>query len=100
MSVPKYKLRIPDYLVKFIRTLHPEIKRKIKVALKSITTEPDSGKLLKDELEEFRSVKVSRFRIIYRLKGSKEIQIVAIGPRATIYEETYRLIKKESIKIK
>lgn len=37
---------------------------------------------------------VSRFRIIYRLNAKKEIQIVAIGPMATIYEETYRLITK------
>ena len=93
-----YKLRIPDYLVKFIRTLHPDIKRKIKGAIKNITAEPYSGKLLKDELEGLRSMRVSRFRIIYRLIASKEIQIVAIGPRATIYEETYRLIKKEGNK--
>ena len=93
-----YKLRIPYYLVEFIRTLHPDIKRKIKGALKNITAEPYSGKLLKDELEGLRSIRVSRFRIIYRLKASKEIQIVAIGPRATIYEETYRLIKKEGNK--
>ena len=91
-----YKLRIPDYLVKFIRTLHPELKRKIKVAFKNITEGPYSGKMLKDELEGLRSLRVSRFRIIYKLKASKEIQIVAIGPRTTIYEETYRLIKKGS----
>ena len=89
-----YKLRIPDYLVKSIRTLHPEIKRKVKSALKSIIEKPYSGKLLKDELGGLRSVRVSRFRILYRLEAKKEIQIVAIGPRATIYEETYRLIKK------
>jgi mRNA interferase RelE/StbE len=89
-----YKLRIPNYLVKFIRTLHPEIKRKIRSALKSITAEPYSGKLLKDELAGLRSIRVSRFRIVYLLGAKKEIQIVAIGPRATIYEETYRLIKK------
>ena len=87
-------LRIPDHLVKFIRTLHPEIKRKVKSALRSIIAKPYSGKLLKDELGGLRSVRVSRFRIIYLFDNKKEIQIVAIGPRATIYEETYRLIKK------
>ncbi|MBW1818896.1 MAG: type II toxin-antitoxin system RelE/ParE family toxin [Deltaproteobacteria bacterium] len=61
-----------------------------------MTKEPDFGKPLKDELEGLRSIRVSRFRIIYRMEGSKVIQIVAIGPRASIYEETYRLIKKES----
>jgi len=34
------------------------------------------------------------FRIIYRIAGPHEIQIVAMGPRASIYQETYRLIRK------
>ena len=96
VPMPVYKLRIPHYMVKFIRGLHPELKRKIKGSLKSLTAEPDAGKPLKDDLEGLRSIRVSRFRIIYRLVGSKEIQIVAIGPRASIYKETYRLLKKES----
>ena len=90
-----HKLRVPDYLVKFIRGLHPELKRKIKGSLKNIIAAPDLGRPLKDELEGLRSVRVSRFRILYRLVDPKEIQIIAIGPRTSIYEETYRLIKKE-----
>ena len=91
-----YKLRVPDHLVGFIRGLHPEIKRKIKGSLKIIAAEPGSGKPLKDELEGLRSLRVSRFRIVYRIAGPEEIQIVAIGPRDRIYEETYRLIRRES----
>ena len=94
--MPMYRLRIPHFLVKFIRGLHPELKRKIKESLKIITKEPDSGKPLKDELEGLRSIRVSRFRIIYQIESPKVIQIFAIGPRSSIYEETYRLIKKES----
>ena len=95
-----HRLRIPDYLVKFISGLHPGLKRKIKGTLKRITLEPDSGKPLKDELEGYRSIRVSRFRIIYRVESPNVIQIAAVGPRATIYEETYRLIKRESKDIK
>ena len=91
-----FRLRIPDYLVKFIRGLHPDLKRKIRASLKRVTEEPDLGKPLKDELEGFRSIRVSRFRIIYRVAGPKEIQVVAIGPRTSIYEETFRLITRES----
>jgi mRNA interferase RelE/StbE len=90
-----YSLRVPDHLVKFIRELHSEIKKKIKGSLKNITTEPNAGKLLKDELKGLRSFRVSRFRIIYRIAARKEIQIIAIGPRERIYEETYRLIRRE-----
>ena len=92
-----YKLRVPDQLAEFIRNLHPEIKRKIKGSLRNIANEPNSGKPLKDDLEGLRSFRVSRFRIVYRVAGPKEIQVIAIGPRALIYEETYRLIKKEGI---
>jgi len=91
-----YKLRVPDHLAEFIRGLHPEIKRKIKGSLKNIATEPNSGKLLKEELEGLRSFRVSRFRIVYQIAEPREIQIIAIGPRERIYEETYRLIRKES----
>ena len=94
--MPMYKLRVPDHLAEFIRGLHPEIKRKIKGSLKNIATEPNSGKPLKEELEGQRSFRVSRFRIVYRIAEPREIQIIAIGPRERIYEETYRLIRKES----
>ena len=91
-----YKLRVPDHLAEFIRGLHPEIKRKIKGSLKNIATEPNSGKLLKEELEGLRSFRVSRFRIVYQIAEPREIQFIATGPRERIYEETYRLIRKES----
>jgi len=93
--MPVYKLRVPDHLVEFIRALHPEIKRKIKGSLKNIATEPNPGKALKEELEGLRSFRISRFRIVYRIAGPKEIQIIAIGPRKRIYKETYRLIRND-----
>ena len=90
-----YKLRIPEYQSNDIILLHPEIKKKIKHALITIINDPYTGKALKDELKGLRSFRVKRLRIIYQVAGEKEIQIVALGPRACIYEETYRLIKKE-----
>ncbi len=42
-----------------------------------------------------RSYRVSRFRIIYRLVQEKRIEIIAVGPRERIYEETYRLVTKK-----
>ena len=90
------KLRVPDESVAFIRECHPKLKRKIKAGLQHIVTEPESGKSLRDELEGLNSYRISRFRIIYRISSKQTIDIVAIGPRKTIYEETYRIIKKES----
>ena len=90
------KLRVPGEIVALIRGCHPQLKRKIRAGLKHIVIEPEIGKSLKDELEGLRSYRISRFRIIYRISSKKIIDVVAIGPRQTIYEETYRIIKKET----
>ena len=94
MDPNRYKLRVTDEIARFIRSIHPELKRKIKSALKIISSTPDAGKALRDDLAGLRSFRVSRFRIIYRISG-RTIEIIAVGPRERIYEETYRLIKKE-----
>jgi len=94
--LPQLKLRVPLEIVTFIRGCHPKLKRKIRAGLQHIMTEPESGKSLKDDLEGLKSYRISRFRIIYRISSKKIIDLVAIGPRKTIYEETYRIIKKES----
>jgi mRNA interferase RelE/StbE len=94
MNPNLYKLRVTDEMERFIRSLHPELKRKLKGALKIISSTPDAGKALRDDLAGLRSFRVSRFRIIYRI-SLRTIEIIAIGPRERIYEETYRLIKKK-----
>ena len=90
-----YKLRIPDDTVSIIRGLHPQLKMKIKAALQEITHDPSTGKALKDELNGLWSYRIKRIRIIYRISEKKLIDIIALGPRKTIYEETYRLLKKK-----
>jgi mRNA interferase RelE/StbE len=87
-----YKLRVPDDIAHFLRALHPDLKRKIKAALKILVSSPEAGKILREELDGLRSFPVSRFRIICRIKG-RAIEIIAVGPRQRIYQETYRLIK-------
>ncbi len=98
MKQSLYRLRVPDEIAVLIRDLHPHLKRKIKSSLLEILSNPRSGKPLKDELAGLWSYRVSRFRIIYRIPRSRRIDLVAIGPRERIYEETFRLIKDEQKK--
>jgi mRNA interferase RelE/StbE len=90
----RYRLRVPDEIADFLRSLHPEIKRKATAVLDIITSDPDAGKSLHDELKGLKSFRIGRFRIIYRVGSKRIIEIVAIGPRKTVYQETYRLLKK------
>jgi mRNA interferase RelE/StbE len=87
------KLRVPDEVADLIRGMHPAIKKKVKASLKAIMQDPYSGKALKEELASLWSFRVSHFRIIYKIV-SKEIQIITIGPRSKIYQETYCLLSK------
>ena len=90
-----YKLLVPKDARELIGTMHPFLKRKVKASLKIILSEPYSGKALMDELSGLRSFRISSFRIICRIKEPERIELVAIGPRERIYEETFRMIQKE-----
>ena len=74
--------------------MHPDLKKKVRASLQFILSEPHSGKTLKDDLSGLWSFRVGGFRIIYRIADSIVIEIVAIGPRERIYEETFKLLKK------
>lgn len=90
------KLRMSPETADLISSLYPILKRKIKAALQIILSDADSGKALKDELKGLWSYRVGKFRVIYRVpKQNDVIEIIAIGPRKTIYEETLNLIVKE-----
>jgi mRNA interferase RelE/StbE len=89
------KLRIPDHIATLIRGLHPRLKKKVKGALQALLSAPHAGKTLKEPLSGLRSFRVSRFRIIYRLSKKGYTQVVALGPRERIYEETYRIVSRE-----
>jgi mRNA interferase RelE/StbE len=91
------KFRISDEMRDQISHLHPDIKQKIRRVLSEVIKNPLCGKPLRGELEGMRSFRVGKFRIIYRL-ASDIIEIIALGPRRSIYQETLRLIRREEQK--
>ena len=91
----RYRLRVPGRIEELVRGLHPDLKRKIRAGLDVIRTDPAAGKELRDELAGLRSLRVGRVRIVYRVAGRRLIDLVAIGPRRTIYQETLRLLRRE-----
>jgi mRNA interferase RelE/StbE len=92
--VKPYRLRVPASVDELVRTLHPDLKQKIRAGLDLIRNDSTSGKPLQDELASLRSLRVGRFRIIYRVGPGHTIELVSIGPRRTIYEETLRLLRR------
>ena len=79
-------LKVPDGVRDIIRRLHPELKRKVRDALTDILADPGCGKALTRELDGYWSLRIGRHRIIYR-PDRAGAEIVAFGPRRTIYED-------------
>ncbi|HXW69133.1 MAG TPA: type II toxin-antitoxin system RelE/ParE family toxin [Dissulfurispiraceae bacterium] len=99
MRAARVKLKMTDETAAFVCSFHPELKRKIKAALQVILNDAQAGKVLKDELEGLRSFRVGKFRIVYRIGAKGQtIEIAAIGPRKSIYEETLRLLRRGILK--
>jgi mRNA interferase RelE/StbE len=83
-------LKVPSTVRSVIRHLHPDLKRKIRAGLTDILADPACGKPLRGDLAGLFSLRIGRFRIVYR-PDAAGAEIVAIGPRATIYGEASRL---------
>ena len=94
-----YRIEMPRVLRDLIRHLPPELKAKVKAALRSISDDPYRSKELRDELAGLRSFRVARSRVIYRIIGST-VQIVALGPRTDIYERAAAELSKKLRKSK
>jgi|SRR3990172_2331124 len=89
--MPARTLKTPATVRSLIRNMHPQLKRKVRAALADILDDPDCGNPLEGQLKGLWSLRVGRHRVIYR-PDDRGAEIVAIGPRITIYEETARQI--------
>lgn len=87
-------VRLMPEVQQAIRTLHPELKRRIRAALDRLAADPTAGKPLTRELEGWRTWRVGRARIIYR-EARTVIEVVAIGPRASIYVQSARALRSQ-----
>ncbi|MBI3915563.1 MAG: type II toxin-antitoxin system RelE/ParE family toxin [Betaproteobacteria bacterium] len=92
MATPQKRFRVPEEVAQLVRGLHPDIKKKVRAALDRLAQDIEAGKALQGDLKGLGSLRVARFRVISRASARRVIEIVAIGPRDRVYEETLRLV--------
>jgi mRNA-degrading endonuclease RelE of RelBE toxin-antitoxin system len=80
-----YRLEMSRAVREIVTHLPPELKRKVKSALRSLAKDPYQAKELKDELAGLRSYRIGATRLILRIVGTM-VEVVAFGPRSDIYE--------------
>lgn len=86
---------IPPQVAGIIRSLHPDLKRAIKSAVRAIADDPECGELLLRDLHGLWKYRVRRFRIIYAIeRKTRTIKLMAVGHRRSIYEELSAQVRK------
>jgi mRNA-degrading endonuclease RelE of RelBE toxin-antitoxin system len=80
------RVKLSPEVADVVRSLPPEAKRKVRAALQQLRLEPELGDQLERELTALRRVRVGQLRIVYR-PSAAGLEIVAIGPRRSIYTE-------------
>jgi mRNA interferase RelE/StbE len=94
--VNPFRPDIPPHVAEVIRSLHPDLQRSIKAAIRAIATDPECGEPLLRELDGLWKYRVRRFRIVYAIDCKRRvIRLMAVGHRWHVYEElTVRLSRK------
>ena len=83
----EWKLFYSETAREQIRFLHPDLKTLIKSKIEELKENPFMGKFLERELSGCLSLRVKRFRIIYRIREEQRIiEIHYIGHRKDVYE--------------
>jgi mRNA interferase RelE/StbE len=91
----KCRVQIPPSLSKSLRHLHPELKAKLKNALKTLEVDPFLGKPLKEKLTGLYSYRVTHYRIIYEIRQKEVVvAVIEIAERKIVYEEVMKVLKK------
>ena len=92
-----YRITTSADVAERIRHLPPEIKQRVRDALRAIGLDPGRGDPLRLELQGLVKFRVRRFRIIYRVdRGAREVAVVAVGHRRSIYEELATAVRSRS----
>lgn len=92
-----YRVRYTPTAAQSIHHLHPSIKQAIREAIRSLSSDPFRGHPLTFELTGFNSLRVSRYRVIYRIQeADRAVEIHLAGARKDIYEVFRQLLERTS----
>ncbi len=84
----KIGLKFTPEAARLLANLHPESKKHIKAGLNELRQSPYLGDDLQQELSDFKSYKIKRYRILYDINEAEGvIQVYNVGHRRDVYEQ-------------
>jgi mRNA interferase RelE/StbE len=91
------RIRLTKEAGKLISKLHPETKKLIKAAIKDLQADPHAGHDLEEELSGFKSFRVKRYRVVYKINEEENtLDIYYAGHRRDVYEQFRLMLAKLS----
>ena len=88
---------IPPHVADVIRSLHPDLKRSIKSAVRAIAADPERGEPLLRELDGLWKYRVRRFRVVYAIdRKAHVIRLMAVGHRQHVYENLAAHLRRKT----
>lgn len=89
-----YQIRYTPDAADRVRRLHPDAKTLVRDAIEALAASPWSGHALRLELDGYRSFRVRRHRIIYRVDDdARAVEIHYVGLRRDVYESFRELLR-------
>ena len=93
----KFFARYTPECSRLISKLPPEIKRLVRSTIDVLLTKHDMGTELTGELEGYRSYRVRRYRIIYRVNEDDScLEVYHVGHRRDVYQTLRSLLLRKS----
>ena len=89
------RVRFTPEAAELLSKFHPENKKQIKAAIKELRQDLHSGGDLEEELSGFKSYKMKRYRILYKLNEAENvIEVYYVGHRRDVYDQFRLLLNK------
>ena len=77
---------LKEDVLSFLRRLAPESRRAVKVALKDLRSEKGDIRSLEYALTGYHRLRVGKFRVIFRYRDGKTIDVIFAAERSIVYE--------------
>jgi len=91
----KFRVRFTPEAARILSKLHPDNKKLIKTGLNELRKDPYMGNDLQEELWDFKSYKLKRYRVLYNINEQENIiQIYYVGHRRDVYDQ-FRILLNE-----
>jgi mRNA-degrading endonuclease RelE of RelBE toxin-antitoxin system len=81
----KYRIQVREQVKRFIDTLAPESRKKIRLALRGLEAERGDRLPLREQLSGYHRLRVGGYRVLFRYLPGKVIECVFAEERSLVY---------------